>query len=76
MATKKIYVLKDSGNNYNDESVIEIHESKENAEASRDEHAKNHPSYQFWVEEDLLFLANAKGLPSAGGDRPKTEKGN
>jgi len=40
--------------------VVEIHESKENAEASRDEHAKNHPSYQFWVEEDLLFLATPK----------------
>ena len=57
MNTKKIYVLKDDGNNYNDESVIEIHENKENAEKSMEEHKNNHPSVNFWIEEDLLFLA-------------------
>ena len=57
MNTKTIYVLKDNGNNYNDESVIEIHESKEKAEKSMEEHKKNHPSVNFWIEEDFLFLA-------------------
>ena len=68
MATKTIYVLKDDGNNYSDESVVEIHESKENAEASRAEHEKNHPMHQFWVEEELLFLANDKDHLSEGLD--------
>jgi hypothetical protein len=57
MNTKTIYVLKDNGNNFNDESVIEIHESKENAERSMAEHKENHPGVRFWIEEDLLFLA-------------------
>ena len=55
--TKKIYVLKDNGNNYNDECVVEIHESKENAKKSMREHKANHPRVIFWIEEDLLFLA-------------------
>lgn len=59
MNTKTIYVLKYNGNAFNDESVIEIHESKENAERSMAEHKKNHLTVRFWIEEDLLFLANA-----------------
>ena len=58
MSKKIIYALKDDGNNYSDESVVELHESKANAERSMEEHQRNHPRQQFWIDEEYLFLDN------------------
>jgi len=59
-ATKKtIYAIKDDGNNYADESLVELHETKESAELSIEALESTRSRSKFWIEEMELFcLAN------------------
>jgi hypothetical protein len=54
--TKKIiYVIKDDGNNYYDESIVSLHETKESAELSMATLESANTMRRFWVEEMDLF---------------------
>jgi hypothetical protein len=61
-ATKKtIYAIKDYGNKYADESIVELHETKESAEISMESLESTRSRSKFWIEEmDLICLANAE----------------
>jgi hypothetical protein len=54
--TKKIiYVIKDDGNNYYNESIVSLHETKESAELSMATLESANSMRRFWIEEMDLF---------------------
>lgn len=54
---KTVYLIKDEGNNYSFESLVEIHESESNAKDRLQELKEQSVMQNYWIEEGELHLA-------------------